>query len=250
MQTGFLDRSVTVGGTAFPYVVYVPPQWTPERKWPVIVFLHGAGERGSDGLRQTQVGIGPAIRWNRERVPAIVILPQAPEDERWIGAPAEAAMRAVDATMREFAGDPDRLTLTGLSMGGYGTWHLALAYPDRFAALAPVCGGIVPAGSATSVRQSPLTASAEDPYTFAAVRLRHIPVWIFHGADDTVVLPSESRKMHEALRAAKGDVRYTEYEGVGHNSWERAYGEEAFWTWLLAQRRDGRATIRAKRTSE
>ena len=236
-DTGFLHRSVAVGSTTYPYMVYVPRDWAPSKRWPVILFLHGSGERGSDGLRPTQVGVGTALRMTPERIPAIVVFPQAPEDERWIGAPADAAMRALDRSIAEFSGDGQRVYATGLSLGGYGVWHLALAWPDRFAALVPVCGGIVPAGSATSVRQSPLTADAADPYAFVAQHLRDVPVWIFHGAEDTVVLPGESRKMVAALRDAQGFVRYTEYDGVGHGSWDRAYAEEELWAWLFQQNR-------------
>jgi predicted peptidase len=239
-QTGFLDRTVVVGDATFPYVVYVPRDWTPDTRWPVILFLHGAGERGTDGLRPTEVGIGAAIRFVPERVRAIVVFPQAPAESRWIGTPADAAMRALDRAIDEFSGDRERVVLTGLSMGGYGVWHLALAHPDRFAALVPVCGGIVPAGTATSVRRSPLTADAADPYTFTAGKLRHIAAWLFHGTDDTVVLPSESRRMHEALRAAGARAQYTEYERVGHDSWSRAYGEDALWSWMLRQQRESR----------
>ncbi len=235
-QTGFLDRTVRVDGVAYPYVVYVPRDWTPEHTWPVILFLHGAGERGNDGHRQTQIGLGSAIRAMPERIPALAVFPQAPVEERWLGLPAEAAMSALDHAIAEFRGDRSRLYLTGLSLGGFGTWHLALAHPNTFAALVPVCGGIVPHGSATSVQQSPLNADASDPYKFTAEYLRHIPVWIFHGADDPVILPSESQKMHDALRNAGGDVRYTEYPGVGHNAWEPAYREAELWTWLFQQR--------------
>lgn len=234
-ETGFLDRTVSVAGTSSRFVVYVPRDLPASP--PVILFLHGAGERGSDAHRATQVGLGSAIRWSAERFPAIVIFPQAPENDRWLGVPADVALAALEQTMVEFDADRDRVYLTGISMGGYGTWHLATAAPSLFAALAPVCGGILPAGSATSVRQSPLTKGAADPYAFTAERVRAIPSWIFHGADDTVVLPSESRKMHEALRAESADVRYTEYEGVGHNAWDRAYGEPALWEWLFTQRR-------------
>jgi predicted peptidase len=236
-ETGFLHRSVAVDGKDYPYVVYVPRDWTPERHWPVILFLHGAGERGSDGLRATQIGVASAIRANPDRVPAIAVFPQVPLDERWLGTPADAAMRALDRSIAEWNGDEHRVYLTGLSMGGYGVWHLALAHPDRFAALVPVCGGIVPAGSATSVRQSPLTANASDPYAFTAQHLRAFPIWIFHGTDDTVVLTSESRKMSAALRNEGATVRYTEYPGVGHNAWDRAYAEEELWTWLFQQKR-------------
>lgn len=234
-ESGFLDRTVTHGGTESGFVVYVPRHLPPSP--PVILFLHGAGERGRDGLRPTQVGLGPAVRWSHERFPAVIVFPQVPEDERWLGAPADVALAALEQTIDEFGADRNRVYLTGISMGGYGTWHLAAAAPLRFAALVPVCGGIVPAGNATTVRQSPLTTKASDPYAFTAERVREIPVWMFHGADDTVVLPSESRKMHEALRAAGADVRYTEYEGVGHNSWDRAYGEADLWEWMFRQKR-------------
>lgn len=236
-ETGFLERTAAAGSLTIPYTVYVPPRWTPERKWPVILFLHGAGERGNDGEKQTAVGLGRAIRLAPGRFPALVVFPQAPEETRWIGEPAAAAMQALDETIAKFNGDPARVYLTGLSLGGYGTWHLALAHPDRFAALVPVCGGIVRAGSATSVAQSPLTAGAADPYAFTARALRTIPVWMFHGADDTTVLPTESRRMADALRDAGGEVRYTEYAGVGHDSWTRAYAEEDLWLWLFAQKR-------------
>jgi predicted peptidase len=232
-ETGFLNRELD--GSR--YVVYVPRGWTADRPWPVILFLHGAGERGQEGTRATSVGLGAELRWNPQRIPAVVVFPQAPEETRWLGEPAETAMRALDAAMREFSGDPDRVYLTGLSMGGFGTWHLALAHPDRFAAAVPVCGGIVPNGSATSVRQSPLTAGQADPYAFTARQLRHLPVWMFHGAQDTVILPAESRSMEKALQAAGGAVRYSEYADVGHNAWERAYADEGLWTWLFAQRR-------------
>lgn len=234
-EAGFLERAVTVAGKTSRFVVYVPRDLPPSP--PVILFLHGAGERGRDGVRPTQVGLGSAIRWSPERFPALVVFPQVPEDERWLGEPADVSLAALQQTIVEFGADRDRVYLTGISMGGYGTWHLATANPSLFAAIAPVCGGIVPAGSATSVRQSPLTKDAADPYAFTAARIRAIPVWLFHGADDPVVLASESRKMHDALRAAGADVRYTEYEGVGHNSWDRAYGESGLWEWMFRQKR-------------
>jgi len=234
-ETGFLDRSVKTGARTFPYAVYVPHGWTPDRTWPVILFLHGAGERGNDGLRPTQVGLGASIRFDPSRVPAVVVFPQAPPDERWIGEPADAAMAALERTMREFRGDPSRVYLTGMSMGGYGAWHLALLHPDRFAAIVTVCGGIVPNGTATSVRQSPLTTGAGDPYAFTARRLRHVPVWMFHGAHDDVVSPDESRRMREALLREGAEVRYTEYPEGNHNAWDAAYGDAEMWTWLFAK---------------
>jgi homoserine O-acetyltransferase len=212
--------------------------WVPEnlqRPAPVILFLHGAGERGDDNLKQTLIGLGPVLRDHPERVPAIVVMPQAPLDQRWIGAPADAAIKALDESIREFGGDRERIYLTGLSMGGYGTWHIALAHPNKFAALVPICGGILPGPTVTSVRQSPLTVGKSDPYAFTARALKHIPVWIFHGGADPVIPPSESRCMYEALRAEGADVHHTEYPGVGHNSWDNAYADEEMWRWLFAK---------------
>lgn len=156
METGFLDRSVRVNGTVYRYVVYVPHDLERTQMTPVVLFLHGSGERGSDGLKPSQVGLGTSIRFDSSRVPAIVVFPQCPAEQRWIGEPADAALAALDATMREFNGDPARTYLTGLSMGGYGTIHLALANPKRFAALVVVCGGLLPHPTTTAVQRSPL----------------------------------------------------------------------------------------------
>ena len=226
-------RTVAVNGRQFPYVAYVPEG----QHLPMILFLHGSGERGDDAIKPTLVGLGPVLREHPERVPAIVVFPQVPLDERWLGDSADAAMNALDAAIAEFGGDPERVYLTGLSMGGYGTWHLALAHAGRFAAIVPICGGLLPHPTTVAVRQSPLTLSAADPYAFTAHALRTVPVWIFHGADDTVIPVSESRQMAEALRREGADVHYTEYAGVGHGSWDRAYAEEELWRWLFAQRR-------------
>jgi len=215
--------------------VYVPRAFDASKRWPVILFLHGSGERGSDGLRATQIGVAAAIRANPDRVPAIVVFPQAPADSRWLGAPVDAAMAALEKSIAEFHGDRSRVYLTGLSMGGYGTYHLALAYPDTFAALAVVCGGLLPHETTTAVRRSPLTMGAADPYAFTAHALRHLPIRLFHGDADPVIPVSESRMMAEALKREGADVRYAEFPGVGHNAWDRAYGDAEFWEWLFRQ---------------
>ncbi len=236
-ETGFLNRRVRINGTEYPYSVYVPRDFDPARSWPIILFLHGSGERGNDGLRPTQVGLGSAIRFEPSRVPAIVVFPQAPLDTRWIGEPADAAMAALDAATTEFHGDRDRTVLTGLSMGGYGSIHLALAHPVRFAALVIVCGGLLPHPTTTAVRRSPLIPEGVDPYAFVARSLRVIPIWLFHGADDPVIPVNEARRLDDELKKAGANVRYTEVSGVGHNAWDRAYGETELWTWLFAQHR-------------
>lgn len=237
-ETGFLNRSVTLDSTTYRYVVYIPDKYDRLDRWPVVLFLHGSGERGDDGWRQTQVGLGAAIRWNPERFGEfIVVFPQAPADTRWLEGPADAAMLALDRTIAEFRGDESRVYLTGVSLGGYGTWHLAVEHSHRFAALVPVCGGVVAPLLARNVRQLPITVGSSDPYATAAVALPRIPVWIFHGTDDGLIPVTESRRMHEELKKLGFDVRYTEYPGVGHNSWDPAYAELELWTWLLQQRR-------------
>lgn len=233
-ESGFLNRSLEREDGTLPYVVYVPRD-LPSRP-PVILFLHGAGERGTDGMRQTAIGLGAPIRWNPERFPAVVIFPQAPPEMRWHDV-SDAVMELLDRTVRDYGADPDRIYLTGMSLGGYGTWHFALAWPDRFAAIVPVCGGIVKPETAVNVRQSPITSGQPDPYAFTARRVAHLPVWIFHGSDDPIIPVSESRRMRDELQKLGARPRYTEYPGVGHGSWDNAYGEEELWRWLFAQHR-------------
>lgn len=232
-ETGFLDRVLAEGGDSMRYRVYVPAEPTAERRWPVILFLHGSGEGGTDGRRPTDVGIGHAIRRHPERFPAVVVFPQARRGEPWNGAMAERAMRALDASAGEFSADPERVYLTGISMGGYGAWRLALQHPDRFAALVPICGGL----DAPERRSRRGAGDASDPFVRAARTLRHLPTWVFHGADDPVIPVTESRLMVDALRREGGNVRYTEYPGVEHGSWDPAYADPALARWLFAQRR-------------
>jgi predicted peptidase len=234
-ETGFLIRTVTVRGTAYPYTVYLPRAFDTSKRWPVILFLHGSGERGADGLKSTQIGVAAAIRANPDRVPAIAVFPQAPVDSRWLGDPADAAMAALEQSVNEFHGDRSRIYLTGLSMGGYGTWHLALAHPDTFAALVIVCGGLLPHETTTAVQQSPMTMGTNDPYAFTAHALRNLPIRMFHGDADPVIPVTESRRMAEALKQEGADATLVEFAGVGHNSWDRAYGDAELWQWLFQQ---------------
>jgi len=242
VQTGFLDRTITVAGHTYPYQVYVPREYAsdPGRRFPVILFLHGAGERGDDGLAQTAVGLGPALRRHPSRYPAIVVFPQAPRDSTWTGRVAEAAMAALERTEAEFRTDPDRVYLTGISMGGNGTWYLAYRHPERFAAIAPVCGFVTMRFGAGTAAVVP----AEDGEPFAALarRLASVPTWIFHGEADPVVPVEQSRRAAEALEAAgAADVRYSELPGVGHNAWDPAYASPGFADWLFAQRRTAKS---------
>jgi predicted peptidase len=240
VETGFLDRSVTVGGRPYRYQVYVPASYASSTdRLPAILFLHGAGERGADGLIQTEVGLASAIRRVPSRYPAIVVMPQVPTDSLWIGQPADAAMAALDQTQREFRVDPDRVYLTGLSMGGNGTWNLAYKYPERFAAIAPICGFVTAFPRLPGSRPIVPPDSGE---AFAALarRIARVPTWIFHGEVDPVVPVAESRRAADALKAAGGDVRYTEFLGGGHNVWDETYASKQFQEWLFTQRRTRR----------
>lgn len=231
-------RTLTVDGQSWRYQVFVPSAAARAAgPLPVVLFLHGSGERGSDGLKQTQAGLGPWLRAHPE-FPALVVLPQAPSDEEWAGRNTRMALAALDAAMAEFGADLDRQYLTGMSMGGYGSWNIAMAHPQRFAALVPVCGAVLAPRPARSTLFVEAVAGARDPYAVMAQRLKDVPVWMFHGALDDVVLPEDDRRLFAAFQAANArDVRYTEYPQGNHNAWDATYSDNNMWEWLLAQKR-------------
>jgi predicted peptidase len=215
LETGFINKTGLVDGKPNYYSVYVPREYDPAKQWPVILFLHGMGQRGSDGLNQTDVGLPSAIRKNPDRFPCLVVMPQCRDDRFW-DEDAARAEQALKQTMAQYNVDPDRLYLTGLSMGGYGTWIYGARKTDVFAALMPVCGG----------------GRVED-----APQLSRLPIWAFHGAEDEVVPVKETRVMVDAVAEAGGEIRYTEYPEVGHNCWDEAYNDPKAIRWLLEQRR-------------
>jgi len=237
VQTGFLDRTIEISAITYHYQVYVPADYRSKKSWPVILFLDGAGERGSDGLLQTDVGIGHAIRQNRSRFPFVVVFPQCHREKIWGEADMYTlALAALDAAMKEFRGDREHVYLTGLSMGGFGTWELAARNPGRFAAIAPVCGGVQPLKEWPQLRVTVVDdPKITDPFAELARKIGKTPVWIFHGDADHAVPVEQSRQMAAALKAAGGTVKYTEYPGVDHNSWDKAYAEPELVPWLLAQ---------------
>jgi predicted peptidase len=235
----FVARSVDVDGTTYRYQVFVPASSAGGKRPAAILFLHGSGERGSDNNKQLEVGLGPYVRGRMQDFPAIVVFPQAPDDSEWTQDAGRIAIAALDAAAQEFDADPARIYLTGISMGGYGTWELALQSPQRFAALVPVCGGItVDWTDQRPQMQAKSVIGAADPFAEVARRLRDVPVWIFHGAIDDTVPPAQSQRMNAALKAAGArDVRYTEFPGVNHFSWDPTYATPALWDWLFVQRR-------------
>jgi predicted peptidase len=262
-DTGFLDRSVTLGGEVYRYQVYVPLQWNKQQRWPVILFLHGGSGRGRDGMLPTEnSGLGDAIRRDRDRFPAIVVFPQLRgtrdrvesgvlirgSGETWANPTMqEQALAALDASIKEFSGDPGRVYAVGLSLGGQGVLRIASRWPSRFAALVSVCGrvniaqvGVGPNFDAYAEmdRRTHPFLKAPDPFGALATIIKHHPVWLFHGDADVVVPVDESRNLAAALKAAGADVHYTEYAGVNHNAWDRAFAEPELVRWLLARRRE------------
>lgn len=201
-----------------PFALYVPPGQPPALGWPLVLFLHGSDERGQDGKKQAAVGIGPAIRENPQDWPAIVLMPQCPAGLTWGGTVLEAVYALLNEVQSEARADSRRIYLTGISMGGHGAWNMAIRYPDKLAALAPICG-------------------AADPFA-VMFALGGMPVWNFHGDDDPVVPVEFSRVLEQALeRTGNENIHFTEYAGVSHNSWDRAYREREFIKWLFTQKK-------------
>ncbi|MCA1558556.1 MAG: dienelactone hydrolase family protein, partial [Acidobacteria bacterium] len=220
-KSGLLSRDVKVANKTYGYQIYMPGKLTGKEKLPVILFLHGIGQRGSGGFVKGAAAI--LIRQYLEKLPAIVVLPQCEKGRYWTDPEMEAmVMATLNDTVAEFKADRERLYMIGVSMGGYGAWHVAAEHSGTFAALVTICGG------------SPLRTG--DRFTTIARRVKQTPVWVFHGADDRVVPVSESRQMVAALKELKGKVRYSEYEGVGHNVWLNAMKEPELLPWLLSQR--------------
>lgn len=213
MQTGFLDRTVDVGGETRRYVVYVPDAYRgSDRAWPLIVFLNGRGECGTDGKRQAEVGLGAAIRKAPERWPFVVVFPQKPDkNTQWVDH-EDLVAATMAKTQEEYRVDREHRFLTGLSQGGCGTWEIGSRHAETWAAIAPICG----------YRSREWQASG----------LQDTPVWAFHGDADPVVPVAQTRAFCKELEAAGGKPLVTIYPGVNHNSWDRAYGESALAEWF------------------
>lgn len=236
---GFLYRVLEHEGRSYPYAVYVPRGL--DRSSVVepgargLVFLHGYGECGTDGSRPLAVGLPPAMMLEPERWPFVTLIPQKPAgDEEWEDH-AGAVMAMLDQMIEDEGVDPGRVAITGLSQGGHGTIALASRYPDRFRAAAPVCGYVKrwwedgergTLGPPDDAEADRLVASFETT-----------PVWLFHGARDDVVPPSESEWLNGALKAAGRTSKLTVFPNANHNSWDSAYRESGLWGWLVQMTR-------------
>ncbi|MEZ5413150.1 MAG: prolyl oligopeptidase family serine peptidase [Opitutaceae bacterium] len=196
------------------YLLTLPDGFEPDSplRWPLLVFLHGKGERGEDLSLVRKHGVPREIDHGRQ-LPFVVLAPQCPDDEWW-NLPAIEAL--ITDVVRRYQIDPDRIYLTGLSMGGFGTWALAARHPERYAAIIPICGG---------------------GETKWAPKLRDLPVWAFHGALDQVVPLKRSQDMIDAITAAGGSPKLTVYPNAAHDSWTETYANDEIYTWLLAHRR-------------
>ena len=238
--TGFLYRAIEAQGREYLYSVFVPREYRTRDDWPVILFLHGRGESGTDGSKQMAVGLGDPLVYAPQDYPFIVVFPQKPDGHTQWEDHEEAVMAMLDVELGRFAVDTDRVYLTGLSQGGAGTWYFGATYPDRFAAIAPVCG-YVDRPRRTGSGEVVWRLAAESPRTAEyAAALVDMPVWAFHGELDDVVVASESVTMIEAIRSARGtdehdpNARLTLYPDANHNSWDPAYRERALFEWLLS----------------
>jgi len=212
-KTGFLERVHKGADGEAKYVLFVPHDYKADKTYPVILFLHGSGETGSEGEKQVKTGLGPAIKKAEKTFGFIAVFPQS--QKRTWKADSDDSQRALailELVKKEYKSDPKRIYLTGLSMGGSGTWSLAAKHPGRWAAIVPICGR----GDIDSVSL-----------------IKNVPCWCFVGDADKADLVQNNRELTKALKAASSNAIYTEYPEVGHNSWDRAYATPELYDWLL-----------------
>ncbi|MCS6988155.1 MAG: prolyl oligopeptidase family serine peptidase [Chloroherpetonaceae bacterium] len=218
-------------GLKIPYRLLSPRASSKEARYPLVLYLHGAGERGNDGSDLVLKHGALEFAKRQDRFPCYVLAPQCPKEMKWspyqkelgyyrladtASAIQEAVAELVKFIQSQRAVDSSRVYVVGLSMGGFGAWELAMRNPSLFAAAVPICGG----GDATKARL-----------------IKHLPVWVFHGADDQIIKVQWSRQMVDSLKAAGGSPRYTEFPYVGHNAWSPAFATEELYEWLFAQKK-------------
>ncbi len=231
VDTIFLKLRFKYGNFVLPYRFMLPKSYKKGDtvKYPLILFLHGAGERGTDNVRQLYYIKSWATDEFRDTYPCFVLAPQCPKNMRWVevdwslpshkipdtpSVPLSATMLLLKHIIEAYPVDTNRIYVTGLSMGGFGTWDIIAREPNLFAAAVPICGGA-------------------DLHT--APKIAHIPIWVFHGAKDRVVSVERSRKMVAELRKYGAKVKYTEYKNVGHGAWIPAYKNKELYKWLFSQ---------------
>lgn len=230
---GMTERSMAAGGQSeqvfqkeitktveLKYLLHLPKGYgdNKDQKWPLVLFLHGAGERGSD-INKVKVHGPPKLIEQGKDLSFIVVSPQCPAGSWWTEQ-IDALTALLDDVQARYAVDTNRVYLTGLSMGGFGSWAMGCRYPNRFAAVVPICGG---------------------GEWFLAERLKNVPVWAFHGAKDSVVPLRESQEMVDSLKRAGGNVQFTVYPEANHDSWTETYNNPKLYEWLLSRRRAGEA---------
>jgi len=218
-------------GETLNYRIYMPENIPDGTRVPLVLFFHGAGERGDDNLAQLKHGVTNLVRYAMSNGPAIVIAPQCPVGMQWVNTnwsapshimpsmpstPMKLALLLLQDAIAKLPVDTSRIYVTGISMGGYAAWDIIQRKPNLFAAAIPICGG------ADATR---------------APSLKNLPIWAFHGDKDTAVPVSRSRDMVKALRDCGSQVQYREYPGAGHDVWTRTYADSSVLAWLFAQRR-------------
>ncbi|MBU1078415.1 MAG: prolyl oligopeptidase family serine peptidase [Spirochaetes bacterium] len=206
------------------YLLYIPKEYSkkPDRKWPLILFLHGSEERGSDLDLLFKNGL-PRLLKKRPDFPFIVVSPQCPKDLTWFTKFDDivALLSKIEADYRV---DSRRIYLTGLSMGGDGVWHFAAFYPDHFSAIVPICG----------------SASPFFGFPERVKKIVNIPIWVFHGAKDNIVPVKESKNLVRLLKKYNGNVKFTIYPKAGHDSWTKTYKNEELYKWMLKHKKISR----------
>jgi predicted peptidase len=206
------NRRLTGEDFSINYLLYLPKDYDESKEYPLVLFLHGAGERGSS-LEKVKKHGPPKLVEQGKDFPFILVSPQCPLNERW---DTEQLSALIDEIEDEFNINNNRIYVTGISMGGYGTWKMAQTFPDRFAAIIPICGG--------------------GDFSNACI-IKHLPIWTFHGAKDKVVSLGESERMVNNLKRCNGNVKFTVYPDATHDSWTETYNNPEVYEWLLKQER-------------